>query len=185
MPCKLTVTARNIFPLPHKAQIVSEGESQGRHLDTGVDLLVNTIDGSRTTNSLASWTVTTTSATDLVRSRSVRIDFEKKNWSPTCPLNGSFQSPNCPLKEFFTRQTGYFIIVANGRMAADFSIPAFGILIGPPGRLFAVPKHPGTSWYFHPFSLLHGRCSAPGVPRLPDPPGKQAGHEMAETLFCH
>ena len=21
-------------------------------------------------------------------------------------------------------------------------------------------------------------------PRLPDPPGKQAGHEMAETLFC-
>ena len=43
----------------------------------------------------------------------------------------------------------------------------------------------GTSWYFHPFSLLHGRCSAPEVPRLPDPPGKQAGHEMAETLFCH
>ena len=38
---------------------------------------------------------------------------------------------------------------------------------------------------FTPFnSLLHGRCSAPGVPRLPDPPGKQPGHEMAETLFC-
>ena len=35
VPRKLTVTARTIFPPPHKAQIVSEGESQGRHLDTG------------------------------------------------------------------------------------------------------------------------------------------------------
>ena len=35
VPRKLTVTARTIFPPPHKAQMVSEGESQGRHLDTG------------------------------------------------------------------------------------------------------------------------------------------------------
>ena len=56
VPRELTVTARTIFPPPHKAQIVSEGESQGRHLDTGVDLLANTIDGARTANSLASWT---------------------------------------------------------------------------------------------------------------------------------
>ena len=35
VPRKLTVTVRTIFPPPHKAQIVSEGESQGRHLDTG------------------------------------------------------------------------------------------------------------------------------------------------------
>ena len=34
MPRKLTVTARTIFSPPHKAQMVSEGESQGRHLDT-------------------------------------------------------------------------------------------------------------------------------------------------------
>ena len=32
VPRKLTVTARTIFPPPHKAQIVSEGESQGRQL---------------------------------------------------------------------------------------------------------------------------------------------------------
>ena len=35
VPRKLTVTSRTIFPPPHKAQIVSEGESQGRRLDTG------------------------------------------------------------------------------------------------------------------------------------------------------
>ena len=37
MPHKLihVVTARTILPAPHKARIVSEGESQGRHLDTG------------------------------------------------------------------------------------------------------------------------------------------------------
>ena len=35
MPRKLTVTARTIFPPPHKAQIVSQGESQGRHLQLG------------------------------------------------------------------------------------------------------------------------------------------------------
>ena len=34
VPRKLTVTA-TIFPPPIKAQIVSKGESQGRHLDTG------------------------------------------------------------------------------------------------------------------------------------------------------
>ena len=34
VPRKLTVTA-TIFPPPLKAQIVSEGESQGKHLDTG------------------------------------------------------------------------------------------------------------------------------------------------------
>ena len=49
MPRKLTVTAPTIFSPPHKAQMVSEGESQGRPLEglqtPGVDLLANTIDG--------------------------------------------------------------------------------------------------------------------------------------------
>ena len=113
MPRKLTVTARTIFSPPLKAQMVSEGESQGRHLDTaGVDLLANTIDGpERTDNSLASWT------DKDVCQRPCAITFgphrrcplRKKVWSPTCPLNGSFQSPNCPLNGFFfTRQTGLF-----------------------------------------------------------------------------
>ena len=35
MPRKLTITARTMFSPPHKAQMVSEGESQGRHLGMG------------------------------------------------------------------------------------------------------------------------------------------------------
>ena len=80
MPRKLTVTARTIFSQPHKAQMVSEGESQGRHLDTGVGLLANTIDGPERETPLHLGP-TKTSAKDLARSRSVRIGvvrFEQK-----------------------------------------------------------------------------------------------------------
>ena len=109
MPRKLTVTERTIFSPPHKGQMVSEGESQGRHLDTGL------YSQTRSTGPNGQLPLhlgpTKTSAKVLARSRSVRIGvvrFKKKVWSPTCPLNGSFQSPNCPLKGFFTRQTGFF-----------------------------------------------------------------------------
>ena len=101
---KLTVTARTIFSPPHKAQMVSEGESQGRHRDTGVGLLANTI------NSLASWT----DKDGCQRPCAItfgphrRCPLWKKVWSPTCPLNGSFHSPNCPLKEFFHSPNGIF-----------------------------------------------------------------------------
>ena len=74
VPRKLTVTARTIVSPPHKAQMVSEGESQGRHLDTGVSLLANTIDvdGPERPTPLHLGP-TKTSAKDLARSRSVRL----------------------------------------------------------------------------------------------------------------
>ena len=62
--------------------MVSEGESQGRHLDTGVGLLANTIAGpERPTPLHLGPTKLKTSAKDIARSRSVRIGvvrFEKK-----------------------------------------------------------------------------------------------------------
>ena len=49
----------------------------------------------------------------------------------------------------------------------------------------------GFSFYFRTkaatyeiYKNKNGWCSEPGVPGLPDLPGKQAGHKMAETLFC-
>ena len=111
VPCKLTVTARTIFPPPHKAQIDSEGESQGRHLDTGGGFTRKHDQPGPEWPTPLHLGPTKTSATDLARSRSVRIGvvrFLKKVWSPTCPLNGSFQSPNCPLKGFFHSPNGIF-----------------------------------------------------------------------------
>ena len=83
MPRKLTVTARTIFSPPHKAQMVSEGESQGRHLDTGVGWLVYSQTRSTGPNGQLPLHLgpTRTSAKDLARSRSVVIGvvrFEKK-----------------------------------------------------------------------------------------------------------
>ena len=83
MPRKLTaaVTARTIFSPPHKAQMVSEGESQGRHLDTGSGFTrKHDIDGPERPTPLRLGP-TKTSAKDLARSRSVLIGvvrFEKK-----------------------------------------------------------------------------------------------------------
>ena len=81
VPRKLTVTARTIFSPPHKAQIVSEGESQGRHLDTGSGFTRK--HDRRGPNGQLPCILERqkTSATDLARSRSVRIGivrFEKK-----------------------------------------------------------------------------------------------------------
>ena len=107
---KLTVTARTIFSPPHKAQMVSEGESQGRHLDTGVRSTRKHDRRARTAISLVSWT------DKDVCQRPCAITcgphrpcpLWKKVWSPTCLLNGCFQSPNCPLKGFFHSPTGFF-----------------------------------------------------------------------------
>ena len=83
VPRKLTVTARTTVSPPHKAQMVSDGESQGRHLDTGVSLLANTIDvdGPERPTPLHLGP-TKTSAKDLAQSRSVPLErvvpFEKK-----------------------------------------------------------------------------------------------------------
>ena len=110
VPCQLTVTASTIFSPPHKAQMVSEGESQGRHLDTGGGFTRKHDRRGRTANSrciLDRQRRLPKTFRDHVRSASA-LSALKKLWSPTCPLNGSFQSPNCPLKGFFTRQTGFF-----------------------------------------------------------------------------
>ena len=110
VPRKLTVTARTIFSPPHKAQIVSEGESQGRHLDTGSGFTRK--HDRRGPNGqlpciLERQRRLPRTLRDHVPSASA-LSALKKVWSPTCPLNSSFQSPNCPLKGFFTRQTGFF-----------------------------------------------------------------------------
>ena len=60
--------------------MVSEGESQGKHPDTGAGLLANTIDGPEQPTPLHLGP-TKTSAKDLARSRSVGIGvvrFERK-----------------------------------------------------------------------------------------------------------
>ena len=108
VPRKLTVTARTIFPPPRKAQIVSEGESQGRHLDTGGGFTRK--HDRRGPNGQLSCILDRQrrlprTLRDHVRSASA-LSALKKVWSPTCPLNGSFQSPNCPQKGFFHSPNG-------------------------------------------------------------------------------
>ena len=110
MPRKLTVTAGTIFSPPHKAQMVSEGESQGRHLDTGGGFTHKHDRRARTANSrciLDRQRRLPKTLRDHVQSASA-LSVLKKVWSPTCPLNGSFQSPNCPLKGFFHSPNGIF-----------------------------------------------------------------------------
>ena len=53
VPRKLTVTARTIFSSAHKAQMVSERESQGKHPDTGGGFTRKHDRRARTANSLA------------------------------------------------------------------------------------------------------------------------------------
>ena len=124
VPRKLTVTARTIFSPPHKTQIVSEGESQGRHLDTGVDLLANTIDGPERPTPLHLGP-TKTSAKDLARSRSVCIGVVRFEKSLVDNLSAKRQLSVAKLsaKRIFSLAKQDFL-VANGRMAADFSSPA-------------------------------------------------------------
>ena len=110
VPRKLTVTARTTLSPPHKAQMVLEGESQGRHLDTGGGFTRKHDRLARTANSrciLDRQRRLPKTLRDHVRSASA-LSALKKVWSPTSPLNGSFQSPNCPLKEFFQLPNGIF-----------------------------------------------------------------------------
>ena len=111
VPRKLTVTARTIFPPPHKAQMVSEGESQGRHLDTGGGFTRK--HDRRGPNGqlpciLDRHNDVCHGPCAITFGPHRRCPLWKKVWSPTCPLNGSFQSPNCPLKGFFHSPNGIF-----------------------------------------------------------------------------
>ena len=88
-------------------------------------LLANTIDGPERPTPLHLGP-TKTSAKELARSRSVRIGvvrFGKKVWPPTCPLNGRLSVAKLSAKRIFSLAKRDFL-VANGRMAADFSSPA-------------------------------------------------------------
>ena len=114
VPGKLTVTARTIFPPPHKAQIVSEGESQGRHLHVDAGGGFTRKHERRGPKGQLVLPCILDRQRRLPRPCAItfgphrRCPLWKKVWSPTCPLNGSFQSPNCPVKGFFHSPNGIF-----------------------------------------------------------------------------
>ena len=131
VPRKLTVTARTIFPPPHKAQIVSEGESQGRHLhvDTGGGftrkhdwrgpkrqlVLPCILDRQRRLPRTLRDHVRSALALSALKNSLVA------NLSAKRQLSVAKLSP----KRIFSLAKRDFL-VANGRMAADFSSPEEG-----------------------------------------------------------
>ena len=103
--------------------MVSQGESQGRHRDPGVDLLANTINGVRTPTPVHLGPTKT--ATDLARSRSVRIGvvrLEKKSLVANLSAKRQLSVAKLSAKRDVSLAKRDFL-VANGRMAADFSSP--------------------------------------------------------------
>ena len=129
MPRKLTVTARTIFSPPHKAQMVLEGESQGteapRHRGWIYSQTRSTGPNGQLPLHLGP---TKTSAKDLARSRSVRIGvvrFEKGLVANLCAKR-QLSVAKLSAKRIFSVAKRDFL-VANGRMAADFSSPVLGL----------------------------------------------------------
>ena len=129
MPRKLTVTARTIISPPHKAQKVSEEESQGRHLDTGGARKHNR--RARTATSLASWTDNKKrrlpkTLRDHVRSACASaLSVLKKSLVANLSVKRQLSVAKLSAKRIFSLAKRDFL-VANGRMAADFSSPAIG-----------------------------------------------------------
>ena len=125
MPRKLTVRARTIFPPPHKAQIVSEGESQGRHRDTGGGFtrkhdrrgpngqLPCILDRQRRLPRTLRDHVQSASALSALK-KSLVANLSAKRQLSVAKLSA---------KRIFSLAKREFL-VANGRMAADFSSPA-------------------------------------------------------------
>ena len=109
--------------------MVSEGESQGRHLDTGGGFTRNTIDGPERPTPLH-FGPTKTSAKDIARSRSVRIGVVRFEKCLVANLSAKRQLSVAKLsaKRIFSLAKRDFL-VANGRMAADFSSPDSGMLM--------------------------------------------------------
>ena len=126
MPRKLTVTARPIFfSAPQSSDRLGRRISGKAPGHRGWVYSQTRSTGPNGQLPLHLFGPTKTSAKDLARSHvrsASALSALKKVWSPTCPLNGSFHSPNCPLKGFFSLAKRDFL-VANGRMAADFSSP--------------------------------------------------------------
>ena len=124
MPRKLTVTERTIFSPPHKAQMVSEGESQGRHLDTGVGLLAKHDRRARTANSLCildRQRRLPKTLRDHVRFASA-LSALKKSLVANLSAKRQLSVAKLSAKRIFSLAKRDFL-VANGRMAADFSSP--------------------------------------------------------------
>ena len=124
VPRKLTVTARTIFPPPHKAQIVSEGESQGRHLDTGGGFTRK--HDRRGPNGQLSCILDRQrrlprTLRDHVRSASA-LSALKKSLVANLSAKRQLSVAKLSAKRIFSLAKRDFL-VANGRMAADFSSP--------------------------------------------------------------
>ena len=123
-PRKLTVTAHTIFSPPHKAQMVSEGESQGRHLDTGGGFtrkhestglngqLPCILDRQRRLPK---------TLRDHVRSASA-LSALKESLVANLPAKRQLSVAKLSAKRIFSLAKRNFLD-ANGRMAADFSSP--------------------------------------------------------------
>ena len=126
VPRKLTVTARTIFSPPHKTQMVSEGESQGRHQDTGGGFTRKHDRRARTANSLTSWTdkdvCQRPCAIALARSASA-MSALKTSLVANLSAKRQLSVAKLSAKRIFSLAKRDFL-VANGRMAADFSSPA-------------------------------------------------------------
>ena len=130
MPHKLTVTARTIFPPPHQPQIVSEGESQGRHLDTGGGFtrkhdrrgpngqLPCILDRQRRLSG---------TLRDHVRSASA-LSALKKSLVANLSAKRQLSVAKLSAKRIFSHAKRDFL-VANGRMAADFSSPDVAVYL--------------------------------------------------------
>ena len=106
--------------------MVSKGESGREGTKTpGVDLLANTTDGVRTANSLASWTnkdrVLPRTLHDHVQSASA-LSALKKVWSRNLSAKRHLSVAKLSAKKNVSLAKRDFL-VANGRMAADFSSP--------------------------------------------------------------
>ena len=113
-----TGTARTIFSPPHKAQMVSEGTKT-----PGVGLLANTIDGpERPTPLHLGPTKTSAKDRDHVRSASA-LSALKKSLVANLSAKRQLSVAKLSAKRIFSLAKRDFL-VANGRMAADFSSPA-------------------------------------------------------------
>ena len=129
VPRKLTVTERTIFSPPHKAQMVSEGESQGRHLDTGGGFTRKHDRRAQTANSLCildRQRRLPKTLRDHVRSASAlsasALSALKKSLVANLSAKRQLSVAKLSAKRIFSLAKRDFL-VANGRMAADFSSP--------------------------------------------------------------
>ena len=109
--------------------MVSEGESQGRPLQLlegpqtpGVDLLANTIDGHERPTPLHLGP-TKTSAKDLHVRSGLALSAFKKSLVANLSAKRQLSVAKLSAKRIFSLAKRDFL-VANGRMAADFSSPA-------------------------------------------------------------